>query len=327
MAVDLQKLAQLFLVSCEVERGYSPLTVEAYRHDLKQFLAFLGTQDGQHRSPEDVTPRIIRTYLAALHGRGLAVATVRRRLDGLRSFWRFLQETGETEDTPFVGVRCPKRPKKLPQCLSESALVALLEAADTNHYSLLAVRDRAVLSVLIFGGLRRAELLGLRVGDVDWQERTLRVRHGKGDKERVIPLAEEAVQALANWLAVRPKCPADSLFCTRNGRPLGVKGLQGLFHRARRAAGIARQGVTLHTLRHSFATLLLRNGAHLVAIGGLLGHSSLETTAVYLHVTAEDSRRAVDCHPLRGTLKGPRLADAPRPLASGGSRSAGTGRS
>ena len=186
---------------------------------------------------------------------------------------------------PLARVATPKKQKQIPMYLSFEECQRLLDATDKNHLFLLAFRDKAMLGTFIYTGIRRGELLALTMADVDFEARTLAVRNGKGGKGRVIPLYDELIELLRDWLELRPQCE---------------HGLQEAFHRAKKAAGIDREGVTIHTLRHTFASSLLQNGADLVSIQRLLAHSSLDTTAIYRHVQMDGLREAVDKHPLSG---------------------------
>lgn len=318
----IQDAAKQFSVHLHAERGCSRATVEAYRGDIAAFLRYLEETDGhrgcagQERSPahraadeqqgcaarfavEQVTVETARGWIAHMADRGLKPATRARRLSCLRSLFEFLIDIGAAATNPFRRVRMPKKDHQPPTYLSPDECRRLLAATDDNHYTVLAFRDRAALSLLLFAGLRRSELLGLRVGDVDLQQRTLRVRVGKGQRGRVLPLAEAAAEAVADWLELRPEGTThDALLTTRGGAAMCATDLQRMFKRTVQKAGIVREGLTLHKLRHTCATLLLGEGVDIVAIQRLLGHASIESTAVYLHVEMSDLRRAVERHPL-----------------------------
>jgi len=286
-----------FTAYLDLECGRSRQTLTAYTSDFRQFLLCLA-ETGREPAVEAVDRQTIRQYVAWLRRRGLTVTSVCRRRASLRSFWRFLRDNGYTERDPFVRVSIPKRARSLPVCLSAQEAEALLCAAGRHPSVLRAFRDTAVLSVMLFTGLRRAELLALRLPDVDLTEGTLRVEHGKGDKTRLIPLGERPLSALRDWLEFRSECGHDFLFLSSDRRPLGRRALMGLLRKALLRAGIDRPGVVLHSLRHTAATLLLQGGCDLASVQRLLGHSSLTTTGLYLQVTLHDLRRAVARHPL-----------------------------
>ncbi len=270
--------------------------VEAYQSDLKLFAGFL--QDaGLPVEVEQVTTDVLRRYLAGMSAAGLSASTRARRLYALRSLWHYLETTGLVSENPCRKVSAPRRRQHLPNYLTVTECARLLAACDDNHYVDLAFRDRTILVVLMYQGLRRAELLGLQLGDVDLEAMTLLVRRGKGGTSRLLPLAEQAAQAGTDWLEMRPDCACSALFVTRGGHPMSAVDLQRMFRRTVDRAGL-REGVTLHTLRHTFGTMLLRQGVDVRTLQRLLGHASIETTALYLHVDAEDLRGAIGRHPL-----------------------------
>ncbi|MBP8951707.1 MAG: tyrosine-type recombinase/integrase [Armatimonadetes bacterium] len=295
--MQIERLAEEFYLYLEAEKASSPLTITSYRSDLKDFAQFLSGQDVEARVSA-VTTQLLRQYLLHLTRRGLAPATRARRLHALRSFWRFLEETECTTDNPTRRLSLPKRRKSVPAYLIPEECQALLDATSDQHYALLAVRDRAVLTVLIFCGLRRQELLNVRLGDVSLEDATLRVVREKVGKTRVVPLVPRVSAAVQEWLDARPAAAHDWLFTGRDGRRLRAHGLNDLLHRAANVAGLDRRGVSLHTLRHSFATMLLHSQVDLFSLQKLLGHSSIESTAVYLHVDMTRLRAAVASHPM-----------------------------
>jgi len=295
--MELAPAHEEFLAYLDLEANRSPQTVTAYASDFRQFLLCL-TETDREPVGEAIDRQTIRQYVAWLRRRGLSVTSICRRLASLRSFWRFLGDNGYTDRDPFVRVSIPKRARSLPVALSAPEAQALLQAAERQPSIYRAFRDRAALSVLLFTGLRRAELLALRLPDVDLGEGTLRIEHGKGDKTRLVPLGERPLSALRDWLDLRPGCDHDFLFLSSDRRPLGRRALMGLLRKALRRAGIDRPGVVLHSLRHTAATLLLQGGCDLASVQRILGHSSLNTTGVYLQVTMHDLRRAVARHPL-----------------------------
>ena len=280
-----------FLSYLDLERGCSPATIRAYRTDFRLFLRFL---ESIEISPDigAVDKPVLRRYVAWLRGRGLKVSSVARRLHSVHSFWNYLRDNDYTEQDPFLGVRVPKPERPLPVFLSAEECKALLRAAEYQRSAFRAFRDKAVLAVLIYAALRRSELLGLRLEDVDLGRAVLRVVHGKGRKARAIPLADGATEALGDWLELRPHCRHDALFTSQSGEPMGKNGLVRAFRKAVQKAGIKKPGVSLHKLRHSFACMLLQNGCDLFSLSRLLGHTRLDTTAIYLHATVEDLRSA-----------------------------------
>jgi integrase/recombinase XerC len=290
-----------FLRYLTVERQASPHTVRCYRSDLQQFVAFLRDAGGGEAVGAGLTAvdaRVVRAYLARLHGRGLDPVTVARKLAALRTWLRFLVRRGALPGNPAKAVRGPRLGRKLVSFLPVDEARDLVEAG--NH----GARDRAILELLYATGLRVSELAGLDLDHVDRDERTVRVL-GKGGKERIVPFGAKAAAALDAHLAVRGPTPGP-LFRGRGGRRLGVRGVFEVVRRRARASGITRR-VSPHTLRHTFATHLLDAGADLRMIQELLGHSRLSTTQRYTHVGSEQLMRIYDrAHPRARTVTPPR---------------------
>jgi len=294
----MDTLAGDFAVYLEAERGYSPLTATAYCGDLRRFFDFLHSADVP-LEPDQVTTALVRRWVVDMHHEGLSPTTIARRLHGLRSFWSYLLACDYVDDDPVRKVSVPKRERTLPRYLTADELEALLEAAQRNKFVICAFRNYAIMSVLIFTGMRRGEVIGLRIGDVSLAEKVARVR-GKGGKMRAIPLVDRAVEAVRGWLELRPARKGhDHLFTTTHGNPISPWRMHRIWRAVLEESGIEGEGVSLHTLRHSMATLLLQSGeCSLVEIQRILGHSRLDTTAIYLHVTEGELRGAVQAHPL-----------------------------
>lgn len=284
-----------FLTYARSERGLSPHTVAAYRRDLDDFRAFLvGHVDLQDWRWEDVDRLDIRSWLGALDARGLARSTVARKLSAVRAFYRFLHRTSAVAHNPARLVRTPRKGNELPGYLTRSqadVLFGLLEEQATADRPL-TVRDRALIEIAYSCGLRLAELLGLDDRDVDLDRQRVKVV-GKGGKERIVPLGRRAREALEEYLdrrsEVSDRQPAGG------GRPLFVsrRGTRLSRRQAQRSIGAwlgrvaAGEGLSVHALRHSFATHMLDEGADLLVVKELLGHSSLSTTRVYTHTSRE----------------------------------------
>ncbi len=296
----MKTFAQDFLVYLEAEKGYSPHTAIAYCDDLRRFFGFL-TDQGVPLQVENVTTTLVRQWLVAMHHDGLSATTIGRRLYGLRSFWKYLLTCEYVADDPVCKVGVPKCERTLPKYLTADKLDKLLAAAQCNKYVICGFRNYALMSTLIFTGMRRGELIGLQVGDVSFEAKTVRVR-GKGNKTRVIPLVDRVLDAVGDWLELRPDHKGhDYLFTTTHGNRIGPWRMHRIWRRVLEDSGIEADGVTMHTLRHSMATLLLQSGeCSLVEIQRILGHSRLDTTAIYLHVTEGELRDAVRAHPLAG---------------------------
>jgi site-specific recombinase XerD len=288
----IEPLYEEFLTYLEVERDSSPLTITSYRSDGKLFVASLGHL-GVEPQIDAVSGHVVRRYLAYLSRRGQKPASIARKLCSLRSFWRYLRDSDYTQSDPFVRISAPSKERALPNYLSAQECAALLDAAERQRSIFLAFRDKAALATLIFTGLRRGEILGLRVAALDFADNKVVVRRGKGKKSRVVPMVAQLRQPLEDWLEVRPACGHDFVFTTQSGVRMGKRGLMTALGRALATAGIDKPGITLHKLRHSFACMLLQNGCDLFSLSTMLGHTRLDTTAIYLEATVEHLRSAI----------------------------------
>ncbi|HXV56597.1 MAG TPA: tyrosine recombinase [Gaiellaceae bacterium] len=262
----------------------APRTVDAYRRDLADLTAFLG------RPPSDARAEELEAWLADLRGRGQAPSSVARRAAAARTFYRHLVALGERDDNPAAAVDLPRRRRRLPRSLSLGEVERLIAAA--NGTTPRSLRDRALVELLYGAGLRVSEAVGLELGAVDLEERTVRCV-GKGDKERVVPLGGQAAEALRRYLARgRPyldRRRRPQLFLNAQGGALTRAGAFLVLRRLAAKAGLEPERIHPHLLRHSFATHLLEGGADLRSVQEMLGHADLATTELYTHVS--DRRR------------------------------------
>jgi integrase/recombinase XerC len=280
-----------FIEHLEVERGASPNTLRSYAADLREFAAF-AAREGETEL-RDIDPRLLRAYLAWLHQRRLARSSIGRKLASVRSWLRFLARRGAIEQNPARQVRSPRPPTRLPSFLPKDESKELLDREPER--SIAGARDHALLEVLYATGIRVSECCGLDIEDVDASRGTVRVL-GKGDKERVVPVGEVALDAVRAYLAARGSW-SGPLFANHRGGRLTSRSVRRIVARRARLAGTARR-VTPHTLRHTFATHMLGEGADLRLIQELLGHSRLSTTQRYTHVTPEQLMKVYDtAHP------------------------------
>ena len=291
--MKLTSAAQEFLAYLQYEKGCSINTITNYESDLRLFGQWLRENDFALKV-DSVSPTCVRQYVASLSKDGYAPATIGRRIACLKSLFSYLQMTEQVTSNPLARVAKPKEPKRLPKSLTPKQCRSLIEATQETPHPLLAVRDRTIIGTFLYAGLRRSELQALELRDVNLLTMTIHVRNGKGARDRMIPISERLHDLLAEWLEVRPEGSA-SVFTTQDGSELSVRGLWAMFKRV--ADGAEVEDVTLHMLRHTFATSLLRNGVDLVSIQRLLGRSSLDTTAVYLNVQMEGLREAVNVAP------------------------------
>jgi integrase/recombinase XerC len=262
-------------------------TVRAYRADLLAFAVWAGRCGVA--DPAVVDRLLLRRHLASLATRGMARATVARRVAALRRYFRWLRRTGIVAVDPAVRLSAPAGAARLPRVLSREEVGGLLlrpaggEAGDPVADAV-ALRDDALLELLYGSGLRVAELCGLDIGDVDLARRSVTV-WGKGAKQRTVPISRPAAAAVTSWLACRPALAGPdagaSLLCNRTGRRMGQRDVRRVLDRR------AASPTSPHALRHTFATHLLDGGADLRVVQELLGHQSVATTQVYTHVSKE----------------------------------------
>ncbi len=300
----MDRAIRAFLAALTVQQGASPQTIRAYASDLAQFQVF--AQDARHRcgpvNPKSIEPALIRDFLAARDRIGEKKSSLARKLACLRSLFRYLVRVGQLKVNPAEDVRAPKLPKHLPRVLTKDDAGALMEFPGDQTRD--ALRDRAILETLYSTGTRVSEVVGMNWDDISRSEGVVRVR-GKGGKERIIPLSSIALEAIAAYHAQVPTATGQAsrqssaavpVFRNSRGGRLTTRTI------ARIVAKYSRQltGGTIspHTLRHSFATHLLDEGADLRAIQDMLGHVSLSTTQKYTHLATDQLLSVYDrAHP------------------------------
>jgi integrase/recombinase XerD len=290
--VGRERLLDQYLDHLRVERGLSPLTVEAYGRDLGRLAAGASEHGKEVVSLEQ---KDLTDHIARLRALGLSARSVARAVHAIRGFYRFAVREGRIRIDPMENLKAPRAFKALPRFLSAAQVEALLAAPDTSRP--LGLRDRAILELLYATGLRVAELTSLRPGDVDLEVGILTCL-GKGRKERIVPVGREALRWLDRYLSeVRPgilrRRAGPTLFASNRGGKLSSMGLWGIVRRHAVSAGVERL-LTPHVLRHSFATHLLEHGADLRALQAMLGHADISTTQIYTHVTRERLRQVYD---------------------------------
>lgn len=284
------KFLDEFLDSLRVERQLSENTVRSYERDLLLYGTFLA---GHRRlTPTDVSHEDVQAYLGWLAGKGLSSRSRARNLSALRSFYRFLRMEEVIEHDPAAGIESPRGWKKLPRFLSGEEVERLLSKPDRKSEA--GLRDAVLLELLYDCGLRVSEVAALYADAVDLESMLVRVK-GKGGKERYVPFGEEALTILRLYLERMQESndgerPGRFLFRGRFGGHLTRQAVWKIIKRHLRASGIT-QSVSPHTLRHSFATHLLNNGADLRAVQMMLGHADISTTQIYTHLTKERLKR------------------------------------
>jgi site-specific recombinase XerD len=282
-------------------RGRSARTQEAYARDLEDFGRFL--EGPRPDGAPNLVPKLrlasasdIRRYvLELMQRRRYRVVAVRRKLSALRTFYKYARREKYRDDNPALDVDLPKAEQRKPKVLREGEVAKLLETRIERADPKLAVRDRAIAEVLYGSGIRRAELAGIDLDDVDLPNRVMAVT-GKGNKRRAVPLTQTAVAAMMAYLAVRPASSDRAFFLTQNGTRLGLRQVWVIMKSIAHTSGIDR--ATTHSMRHSFATHLIENGADVSTVQKLLGHVNVSTTMVYLDQSIEHLRKTFErSHP------------------------------
>ena len=293
----MRGLVDTFLTHLAAGRGASEHTLRAYRTDLDEWLAFF--EERELTDPREVTPKVVRAFLAHLGRRSLSKRSMQRKLSAGRSFFKHLLREGLIDAHPAAGLRPMRTGTHLPTYLQLSEIEALLAAPDVSTPP--GRRDRAILEFMYSAGTRAAETVGLDRSDVDFARGVARVR-GKGRKERLAPVGRFAESALREYLD-DPERPipravdADAVFLNLRGGRLTTRSIGRIVHACALQAGLHRMP-TPHTLRHSFATHLLDRGADLRSVQELLGHAHLVTTQIYTHVSIEHLRKIYErAHP------------------------------
>ncbi len=290
----MQTLIAQFLEKMDLEKNSSMHTLRAYGRDLQQLAEFMLIEAVD---PGELTLIKIRKFLTQLHTQGLSRRTIARKLSAYRSFFRYLLQTGQLEENPFLLVRTPRQQKRLPLFLEEEEVNQLLEApaADT----VMGQRDRALLEVLYSTGLRVSELCGMDIEDIDWAGGMVKAR-GKGKKERLAPFGRYSEAALRRYLMSSDRAPEQGLgpvFLNRAGGRLTTRSVRRILDKYILQLGLDTR-ISPHTLRHTFATHLLVRGADLRTVQELLGHASLATTQIYTHLSHEKLREVYErAHP------------------------------
>ena len=286
-----------FLTYIQVEKGRTRHTLENYKRDLARLHTWAAANGKQIA---DLTLADMRKWIASLSREGLAPTSIARSVSAARGFFKFLMLDGHIKSHPAEDLNTPQRFNYLPKFLTEDEINRLFAAPDVATEE--GIRDRAILELMYATGLRVSELVGLKHNDVDLLA-GLVVCHGKGNKERRVPLGKSAIHWLQQYAAVKAgygKSSSPNVFLHR-GKPFTRQLAWSMIKRHAEKAGI--KNVSPHTLRHSFATHLLQHGADSRSVQALLGHSDISTTQIYTHMTDVHLRSAYDRHHPRARLK------------------------
>ena len=291
MELELFKSYQRYL---KLERNYTQNTIEAYTHDLDWLRRYMRDHG---KKPEDMRLADLENFAATLHEYGIGPTSQGRILSGVRAFFRFLRMEGYIEDDPTELLEWPHLGEHLPEVLSTEEVDRLEESIDLSDPQ--GQRNKAIIEVLFSCGLRVSELVNLKLPNPYLKEKFIRVE-GKGRKERLVPISDTAIHELELWFYDRRQLnikrgEEDYVFLNRRGAHLTRTMILIMIRRQALEAGIEKT-ISPHTLRHSFATALLRGGADLRAIQAMLGHEKISTTEIYTHLSTEDLRKEILNH-------------------------------
>lgn len=293
----MDKWIKNFIYYLEVEKGLSKNTLESYGRDLRNFFSYLMNHDCNEVGK--INRQSIVSYILSLQKKGRAPSTISRNLASIRSFYQFLLQEQVVSQNPCAELESPRQEKKLPEILSVKEVNILLDQPDASAVA--GRRDKAMLEVLYATGIRVSELINLNIDDLKLDTGYLRC-WGKGNKERIVPLGKEAIKAVACYLdKSRPSLAKDlsqeALFLNQHGSRLTRQGFWKIIKKYAERSNLGCS-ITPHTLRHSFATHLLENGADLRSVQEMLGHADISTTQIYTHITRNKLRGVYDkAHP------------------------------
>src|SRR5215208_4302418 len=268
-------------------KNRSAATARAYQTDIQQFITWLHENNIVAISPAQVQRADVTEYLAFLAERRLSGVSRARKVAALREYFRYLVDHEQLLASPMIGIDTPKREKNDRTALARDEYTAMLSYAGGN------TRDYAILQVFLQTGLRVSELVDLRMDDVDLINRVLRVRAGKGMVARSIELERKVTQAIKNYLATRPTVGAEQLFLNYTNEPISDRGVRKMVAKYLKLAGIKKKA-SCHSLRHTFATAKAQQGVSAYRLKDWLGHASLETTQIYIHLGKQNAQREME---------------------------------
>lgn len=295
----MQNYVDRFIEHMRTDKRMSEHTVNAYSLDINDFITWCEGA-GQDAAPENIDIRAARRYLATLQREGRARKTIARRISSLRSFFKYLKSAGVVEHNIFKTLDTPKLERKLPEFLYTDEVSALMNAPDCETPG--GLRDRAILEMLYSAGLRVSELTALELQHLPSRGGDELLIMGKGRKERIVFVGSQALDAVDRYLengrpVLLKEAPTSALFLNRSGGRITPRSVQRMIKKYIHEIAITKN-ITPHSLRHSFATHLMNNGADLRSIQELLGHASLSTTQIYSHISTRRLKDAYDMsHP------------------------------
>lgn len=297
----MEILIDKFILYGKTQIFFSPHTERAYRSDLKQFIYFV--KNNNLKNIDEIDSIIVRKYISYISSLNLERNSIIRKISAVRSFINYLYENKFIKSNPFDIVSVPKKYRTLPSFLTEAEIVKLIDENRPDKVRIkeknykFAERDFALLLLLYSTGIRRSEAVGINIGDIDFLSGFITI-YGKGRKERMVPIGDMAIKAIKNYLDTRTdKGPGLPLFVNAYNKRLSSTSIFLILKKMAKRARFTRN-IKPHMFRHSFATHLLNNGCDIRAVSEMLGHSSLNTTQIYTHISIEKLRDIYNkCHP------------------------------
>lgn len=286
-----------FIEYIVLELNRSSLTADAYGRDLQELAEFLG-KDSDLSDPAGISTADVRAWIASMSRKGLSPRSLRRKTQAARAFFRWIQKKGLISVNPAAEVQLAKIGRKLPEFVREQEMEEILDNPINGGNAALNIRNKLIVNILYSCGIRRDELAKITDADIDFYQKEIRV-HGKRDKTRIIPVADELLAEVREWQTVRDTLysfPAPApLICSKRGK-LSGRAIYEIVHNVLMSTGATHKSP--HSLRHTFATTLLNSGAEINSVKELLGHASLQSTQIYTHLSFSDMKRAYDsAHP------------------------------
>lgn len=282
-----------FLAYIGTERGLTAKTIGAYKHDLGKFSEFADKELGKGWQLGDIDQYTVKSFLQFMADKGNAAVSRGRKLATLKSFFKYLTAEGKVKSDPTAQVKMPKTQQKEPSYLTEQEYKRLLRTVQKNATKYFRARDMAIITMLLGMGLRLSELVELNVANISFEEGTIKVTR-KGNHERILPANDGVMIAIQRYLKTRKDVTSqEPLFLSKRNKRISNASVWHLVKKYLKQAQIEKDKLSPHTLRHTFATTLLKQGENLLTIKELLSHRNLRTTERYLHINGEDLKSAV----------------------------------
>lgn len=281
-----------FLAYLSIERSCSPQTISTYSKELLKFASFL-----TNKNPNSITTSTLREYFFfTKESRKLSQTSISKVISIIKSFFNYLEEEEIISKNPSRKIRVPKKINKIPKVISKTEFDILIKSIDFSplRCSKNRVRDKLIISILFYTGIRRAELLNLDWNDLNLEKNTLLIRSGKGNKDRIIPVHKSLIPLIDAYLTLRLPLKNNALFIGEASRRLSIISFRNILKMYLRLSGLAKKGYSAHSFRHSFATHLIESGADLFKVQRLLGHQSLDTTKIYINFNSSQMAEAID---------------------------------